>query len=153
MEDIKKYNQNIYDSTIEIYGDDAIKVNNTKEFSVISNNNYKFQLDSKAIENNYALDTTYDIYVDDFTFDDTYDEFITVYNGNYEDLKRDLVSFKNDLETNVAKGNAEVDKVNAEVITSIDKAIISVDDYNSTFSEKTKDYAKLSKDEIMDLFK
>ena len=54
MEDIKKYNQNIYDSTIEIYGDDAIKVNNTKEFSVISNNNYKFQLDSKAIENNYA---------------------------------------------------------------------------------------------------
>ena len=44
---------------------------------------------------NYALDTTYDIYVDDFTFDDTYDEFITVYNGNYEDLKRDIVSFKN----------------------------------------------------------
>ena len=98
---------------------------------------------------NYALDTTYDIYVDDFTFDDTYDEFITVYNGNYEDLKRDLVSFKNDLETNVAKGNAEVDKVNAEVITSIDKAIIAVDDYNSTFSEKAKDYAKLSKDEII----
>ena len=98
---------------------------------------------------NYALDTTYDIYVDDFTFDDTYDEFITVYNGNYEDLKRDLVSFKNDLETNVAKGNAEVDKVNAEVITSIDKAIISVDDYNSTFSEKAKDYGKLSKDEII----
>ena len=98
---------------------------------------------------NYALDTTYDIYVDDFTFDDTYDEFITVYNGNYEDLKRDLVSFKNDLETNVSKGNAEVDKVNAEVITSIDKAIISVDDYNSTFSEKANDYAKLSKDEII----
>ena len=99
--------------------------------------------------NNYALDTTYDIYVDDFTFDNTYDEFITVYNGNYEDLKRDLVSFKNDLETNVAKGNTEVDKVNAEVITSIDKAIIAVDDYNSTFSEKAKDYAKLSKDEII----
>lgn len=99
--------------------------------------------------NNYALDTTYDIYVDDFTFDNTYDEFITVYNGNYEDLKRDLVSFKNDLETNVAKGNAEVDKVNAEVITSIDKAIIAVDDYNSTFSEKAKDYAQLSKDEII----
>lgn len=95
------------------------------------------------------LTDRYNYYFDNYALDTTYDEFITVYNGNYEDLKRDLVSFKNDLETNVAKGNAEVDKVNAEVITSIDKAIISVDDYNSTFSEKAKDYAKLSKDEII----
>ena len=95
------------------------------------------------------LDTTYDIFVDDYVYDNTYDEFITAYNGSYDELKVNLEAFKNDLENNVAKGNTEVDKVNAEVITSVDKAIISVDDYSSTFTEKAKDYATLSKDEVI----
>lgn len=99
--------------------------------------------------NNDALDTTYDIYVDDFTYDTTYEEFITAYNVSYEQLKSNLESFKKDLEINVVKGNAEVDKYNSEVITAIDKAIIQVDDYTVGFSEKAKDYATLSKDEII----
>ena len=99
--------------------------------------------------NNNTLDTTYDIYVDDFTYDNTYDEFITEYNGSYDQLKTNLETFKKDLENNVVKGNAEVDKYNQEVITSIDKAIIAVDDYTGTFTEKTKDYATLSKDEVI----
>lgn len=99
--------------------------------------------------NNNTLDTTYDIYVDDFTYDNTYDEFITEYNGSYDQLKTNLEALKKDLENNVVKGNAEVDKYNQEVITSIDKAIIAVDDYTGTFTEKTKDYATLSKDEVI----
>ena len=99
--------------------------------------------------NDYTLDTTYDIYVDDFTYDNTYDEFITAYNGSYDQLKNDLEAFKNDLKNNVVKGNDEVDKYNEEVITAADKAIIAVDDYSGTFLEKTKDYATLSKDEVV----
>ena len=69
------------------------------------------------------LNTTYDIYVDDFTYDNSYDEFITAYNGSYDELKADLEAFKKDLQDNVVKGNAEVDKFNQEVITATDKAI------------------------------
>ena len=95
--------------------------------------------------NDNTLDTTYDIYVDDFT----YDEFITAYNVSYDQLKNNLEAFKNDLKNNVVKGNDEVDKYNEEVITAADKAIIAVDDYTGTFVEKTKDYATLSKDEVV----
>ena len=99
--------------------------------------------------NDNTLDTTYDIYVDDFTYDNTYDEFITAYNVSYDQLKNNLEAFKNDLKNNVVKGNDEVDKYNEEVITAADKAIIAVDDYTGTFVEKTKDYATLSKDEVV----
>ena len=99
--------------------------------------------------NDNTLDTTYDIYVDDFTYDNTYDEFITAYNDSYDQLKNNLEAFKNDLKNNVVKGNDEVDKYNEEVITAADIAIIAVDDYTGTFVEKTKDYATLSKDEVV----
>lgn len=98
---------------------------------------------------NNMIDTTYDIYVDDFTYDNSYAEFITAYNGSYDELKSNLEAFKMDLEKNVVKGNAEVDKFNQEVITAADKAIITIDDYNGSFSEKAKDYATLSKDEVI----
>lgn len=91
----------------------------------------------------------YDIFVDNFTYNGTYDEFITGYNKSYADTKTNLEAFKKDLETNVVKGNAEVDKINQNMITSIDKAIISVDEYNGSFTDKTKDYATLSKDEVI----
>lgn len=99
-------------------------------------------------ENN-DLDTTYDVFVDNFTYDGTYDEFITTYNDNYTKLKTNLEAFKSDLENNVVKGNDEVDKYNQEVITATDKAIIAVDDYTGSFTEKAKDYATLSKDEVV----
>ena len=98
---------------------------------------------------NNDLDTTYDVFVDNFTYDGTYDEFITTYNNDYVQLKTNLEAFKNDLENNVVKGNDEVDKYNQEVITATDKAIIAVDDYTGSFTEKAKDYATLSKDEVV----
>lgn len=90
-----------------------------------------------------------DIYVDDFTYNGTYEEFITTYNNSYDDLKINLEAFKNDLQNNVVKGNAEVDKYNQEVISDVDKAIIAVDDYTGSFADKAKDYATLSKDEVV----
>lgn len=99
-------------------------------------------------ENN-ELDTTYDVFVDNFTYDGTYDEFITTYNNDYAQLKTNLEAFKSDLKNNVVKGNNEVDKYNQEVITATDKAIIAVDDYTGSFTEKAKDYATLSKDEVV----
>ena len=47
------------------------------------------------------------------------------------------------------KGNDEVDKYNQEMITATDKAIIAVDDYIGSFGERAKDYATLSKDEVV----
>ena len=91
----------------------------------------------------------YDIYAEDFTFNGTNEEFLTVYNNSYVELKANLENFKADLNNFVKKGTPEVDKLNAEVITDIDKAILSVDDYTSGFAEKTKDYATLGKDEVV----
>lgn len=102
---------------------------------------------------NSNLNDDYDVYVEDFTYDGTYDEFVAGYNTSYENLRSNLEAFKKDLETNVVKGNADVDKLNAEVITGIDKAIIAVDDYTGSFTEKTKDYASLSKDEVVKGFR
>ena len=99
--------------------------------------------------NNSDLDTNYDVFLDNFTYDGSYDEFITVYNDDYGQLKRNLEAFKSDLENNVIKGNDEVDKYNQEMITATDKAIIAVDDYIGSFGEKDKDYATLSKDEVV----
>ena len=82
--------------------------------------------------NNSDLDTNYDVFLDNFTYDGSYDE-----------------AFKSDLENNVIKGNDEVDKYNQEMITATDKAIIAVDDYIGSFGEKAKDYATLSKDEVV----
>lgn len=98
---------------------------------------------------NSDLYSSYDIFVDNFTYNGTYEEFITTYNNDYNQLKTNLKAFKSDLENNVVKGNAEVDKYNQEVITATDKAIIAVDDYTGSFAEKTKDYATLSKDEVI----
>lgn len=99
--------------------------------------------------NNSDLDTNYDVFLDNFTYDGSYDEFITVYNDDYGQLKRNLEAFKSYLENNVIKGNDEVDKYNQEMITATDKAIIAVDDYIGSFGEKAKDYATLSKDEVV----
>ena len=95
------------------------------------------------------LNNDYDIFAEDFTYDGTYEEFIGAYNNSYNDLKTNLEAFKNDLENNVVKGNAEVDKKNQEVITSIDKNITEVDKYTSGFATETKDYATLGKDEVI----
>ena len=125
--------------------------NNTDKKNPPTNQEYYDYLTEKYNHyfNDNTLDTTYDIYVDDFTYDNTYDEFITAYNGSYDQLKNNLEAFKNDLKNNVVKGNDEVDKYNEEVITAADKAIIAVDDYTGPFVEKTKDYATLSKDEVV----
>lgn len=98
---------------------------------------------------NPNINDDYDIYEDDFTFNGTNEEFLVAYNNSYNDLKTNLESFKNDLNNYVKKGTPEVDKLNAEVITDIDKAITSVDDYTAGFAEKTKDYATLAKDEMI----
>lgn len=91
----------------------------------------------------------YDIYAEDFTFNGTNEEFLTVYNNSYTDLKMNLEAFKTDLQNYVKKGTPEVDKLNADVITQIDKAITAVDKHNAGFMETTKDYATLAKDEVV----
>lgn len=95
----------------------------------------------------------YDIYSEDFVYNGTNEEFIVEYDKSYGELKTNLESFKKDLENYVKKGTPEVDKLNAEVITDIDKAIIEVDKYTSTFAEKTKDYGTLAKDEMIKGFR
>ena len=53
------------------------------------------------------------------------------------------------METNIKKGTSEVDKLNQEVITSIDKVVLSIDDFNQSYSTKVKDYGTLAKDEMV----
>lgn len=125
--------------------------NNSTTTKAPTNEEYYTYLNEKYAQyfKDSKLYNDYDVYVDGFTYNGTYEEFITEYNNSYADLKTNLEAFKNDLQTNVVKGNTEVDKVNQEVITSIDKAIIAVDDYTGTFTDKAKDYATLSKDEVV----
>lgn len=118
-----------------------------EEYANYLEERYNYYFGDSSIYNNY------DIYEEDFTFNGTTEEFITAYDDSYINLKSDLESFKADLKNFVKSGTPEVDKLNAEVITDIDKAIVSVDDYNAGVAEKTKDYATLAKDEVIKGFR
>lgn len=91
----------------------------------------------------------YNIYNDEFTYNGTYDEFVTGFNDFYAKDRANLEAFKKDIEANYRKGDPEVDKYHNEVITSIDKAIAVSDEYSTSFTEKTKDYGTLAKDEVV----
>lgn len=91
----------------------------------------------------------YNIYNDEFTYNGTYDEFVTGFNDFYAKDRANLEAFKKDIEANYRKGDPEVDKYHNELMTSIDKAIAASDEYGTSFTEKTKDYGTLAKDEVV----
>lgn len=105
---------------------------------------YYFKNDTLGEEYN-----RYNIYNDEFTYNGTYDEFVTGFNDFYAKDRANLEAFKKDIEANYRKGDPEVDKYHNEVITSIDKAIAASDEYGTSFTEKTKDYGTLAKDEVV----
>ncbi|MEG2017302.1 MAG: hypothetical protein RR844_07250 [Clostridium sp.] len=107
---------------------------------------YDYYFDNETIDKEYDV---YDIYDDEFNYNGTYNEFIVGYNDFYAKDRTNLEAFKKDIEANYRKGDPEVDKYHNEIITSIDKAIIASDEYNTSFSEKTKDYGTLAKDEVV----
>lgn len=119
------------------------KAMTTAEYNTYLTERYNYYFNDLDLYNDY------DVYQTGFDYNGTYDEFITSYNNSYADLKTNLKAFKNDLETNVAKGTPEVDKLNQDVITSIDQSIIATDDYTSGFATKAKEYATYSKDEVI----
>lgn len=101
----------------------------------------------------YFGDTTryenYDIYGENFNYGDNFNEFMTGYTTFYNKETENLKAFKKDLETNVRKGTPEVDKLNDQVMTALDKAIVASEEYGGSFSEKTRDYGTLAKDEVV----
>ncbi|MGL5149341.1 MAG: hypothetical protein ACRC7N_02060 [Clostridium sp.] len=107
---------------------------------------YDYYFDSNKVDKGYDI---YDVYDDDFTYNGTYNEFVVGYNDFYTKDRANLESFKKDIQDNYKKGNAEVDKVYNDVMTSIDKSIASMDEYGASFAEKTKDYGTLAKDEVI----
>lgn len=114
-----------------------------EEYVKYLNDRYNYYLsDSK-------LTTDYNIYVDDFNYNGTNEEFITAYGDAYSTLRTQLLALKSDLESKVKKGTTEVDKLNQKVITSIDKVVISIDDFDQSYSTKVKDYGTLAKDDIV----
>ncbi len=112
---------------------------NSSQITATTKENYEKYLSERY--NHYFGDSNrnkgYDIYSENFTFNGTNEEFLVAYNNSYTNLKTNLQSFKADLQNYVKKGTLEVDNLNAEVITDIDKAILSVDNYTSSFAEKT----------------
>ncbi|GAA0692516.1 MULTISPECIES: hypothetical protein [Clostridium] len=102
---------------------------------------------------NSALSNDYNIYSDNYSFKGTNEEFITGYGTAYGNLKTQLTSLKKVLETNVKKGTTEVDKLNKDVMDSIDKTIASIDKFNETYSTKVKDYGSSTKEEMITGFK
>lgn len=105
---------------------------------------YYFKNDTLGEEYN-----RYNIYNDEFTYNGTYDEFVTGFNDFYAKDRANLEAFKKDIEANYRKGDPEVDKYHNELMTSIDKAIAASDEYGTSFTEKTKDYGTLAKDEVV----
>lgn len=93
--------------------------------------------------------TQYDIYGENFDYGGNFNEFATGYTTFYGEETSNLKAFRNDLEKNVRKGDAEVDKVNSEIITATDKAITASEEYGGSFTERTKDYGTLAKDEVI----
>ena len=105
---------------------------------------YYFKNDTLGEEYN-----RYNIYNDEFTYNGTYDEFVTGFNDFYAKDRANLEAFKKDIEANYRKGDPEVDKYHNELMTSIDKAIAASDEYGTSFTENTKDYGTLAKDEVV----
>lgn len=103
--------------------------------------------------NHYFGDETryenYNIFGENFDFGDNFNEFMTGYTTFYGEETENLKAFKKDLETNVRKGTPEVDKLNDQVMTALDKAITTSEEYGGSFAERTKDYGTLAKDEVV----
>lgn len=116
-----------------------------EEYESYLTERYDYYFDNDTVDAEYEI---YDIYDDNFDYG-VYDEFITGYTDFTNKERANLEAFKKDLETNVRKGTPEVDKLNDQVITAIDKAIVETDKYTETFAEKTKDYGTLAKDEVI----
>lgn len=126
-------------------------VNNTtpmtkSEYEKYLSERYDYYFDNETIGAQYDM---YDIYDNDFSYKGTYDEFISGYNDFYTQDKANLEAFRKDLEANVRRGDAEVDKLNDEIMTSLDKAILAAEDYGKTFTEKTKEYGTMAKEEAI----
>lgn len=126
-------------------------VNNTtpmtkSEYEAYLTSRYDYYFDNETIGAQYDM---YDIYDNDFSYKGTYDEFISGYNDFYTQDKANLEAFRKDLEANVRRGDAEVDKLNDEIMTSLDKAILAAEDYGKTFTEKTKEYGTMAKEEAI----
>lgn len=117
-----------------------------EEYANYLSERYDFYFDNDTLDKQYEI---YDIYDDTFDYTGTYDEFITGFTNFYGVQRDNLKAFKKDLETNVRKGTPEVDKLNQEVITAIDKAIVADDKYHESFGTTTKDYGTLAKDEVI----
>lgn len=117
-----------------------------EEYGKYLSERYDYYFDNDTLDEQYEI---YDIYDDTFDYTGTYNEFITGFTNFYGVQRDNLKAFKKDLETNVRKGTPEVDKLNEEVITAIDKAIIADDKYHEGFGTTTKDYGTLAKDEVI----
>lgn len=116
----------------------------TKEdYEKYLNQRYEYYFDNSKLYNEY------DIYSDNFMYDGTNEDFVSMYDTEYNNLKTNLESFKNDLTTNVVRGDAEVDKYNDSVISSIDNTISSINQFGTDFSTKAKDYVTLTTDEMV----
>ena len=103
--------------------------------------------------NHYFGDETryenYNIFGENFNYGGNFNEFATGYTTFYGEETENLKAFRNDLEKNVRKGTPEVDKLNDQVITALDKAITTSEEYGGSFAERTKDYGTLAKDEVV----
>ena len=117
-----------------------------EEYAKYLSERYDYYFDNDTVEKQYE---TYNIYNDTFDYSGTYNEFITGFTNFYGAQRDNLKAFKKDLETNVRKGTPEVDKLNQEIITAIDKAILADDKYHEGFGTTTKDYGTLAKDEVI----
>lgn len=117
-----------------------------EEYAKYLSERYDYYFDNDTVEKQYE---TYNIYNDTFDYSGTYNEFITGFTNFYGVQRDNLKAFKKDLETNVRKGTPEVDKLNQEIITAIDKAILADDKYHEGFGTTTKDYGTLAKDEVI----
>lgn len=103
--------------------------------------------------NHYFGDETryqqYNIYGENFNYGGNFNEFMTGYTTFYNKETENLKALRSDLEKNVRKGTPEVDKLNDQVMTALDKAITTSEEYGGSFTERTKDYGTLAKDEVV----
>lgn len=117
-----------------------------EEYAAFLQEKYNYYLNNPENEAQYDV---YNIYDEQFSYMGTYDEFITGYNQFAGEERAKLEAFKKELETNVPKGNPEVDAINADVITALDEALLASDDYGKDFETKAKDYGTYTKDQVI----
>lgn len=133
------------DNQVKTPAQDNVIPMTKKEYDTYLIERYNYYFNNPTVNEQYS---SYNIYAPEFAYNGTYQEFLTGFDEFTTTQRENLEAFKKDLETNVRFGNPDVDRINSEIITSVDRAIASSQQYTEQLKVDTNDIGDVGLDEF-----